>query len=238
MTKMKLLFALSLGLGIASQSLAASQSDPNSTLRDAKGKVAIYEGKAGTPGKPGMRLKPGDKVVVRGGSSATIVYDDECREDVGENKVLSISELSSCACRLLTEQKSDAGVPDANSTLRQIKGNVSVNEGREFSPAKPEMRLKPGDRIMAQGGSGATLVFDDSCSLDIEANKLVTVPDQSTCKCGLLLTQGLTPVGGPAIGGEVISNGAGAAIAGGIIAVDLCLTVFCTEDDNNDSVSP
>ena len=218
--------------------VSAADAAANSTLSDLHGQVSVNQDGNFAPAKPDMRLKAGDKVMVRGKSSAAIVFDDQCRVDIAENKVVTVSELSACACRLLTEQKSNSGVPESNAALRQIKGAVLVNEGREFSPAKLDMRLKPGDRIMAQAASGATIVFDDSCKLEIDANKLVTVPDQSVCKCGLLVEQGLTPGSGSAIGGTVISNANGAIIAGGIIAIDLCLTYFCHENDDDDTVSP
>ena len=35
-----------------------------------------------------------------------------------------------------------------NATLTGVTGKVSVNQGSEFVPAQPEMRLKPGDRVM------------------------------------------------------------------------------------------
>jgi hypothetical protein len=106
------------------------------------------------------------------------------------------------------------------------------------------MRLKPGDRIMVQAGSHATIVFDDKCRLDIEANKLVTVPEQSVCACGLLVEQGLNPAGGAAIGGTVVTNAQGAIIAGAIIAIDLCVDdsfvgeKICGENQDTDTVSP
>jgi hypothetical protein len=107
------------------------------------------------------------------------------------------------------------------------------------------MRLKPGDRVMVQDKSRATIVFDDKCRLDIEANKLVTVPDESVCACGLLVQQGLNPAGGgPIGGGTAITNGQGALITGSIIAIGLCLDDsfvgerICGENKDNDTVSP
>ena len=218
--------------------VAVADAADNSTLSELHGQVSVNQDGNFAPAKPDMRLKAGDKVMVRGKSSVALIFDDQCRVDIAENKVVTVSELSACACRLLTDQQSNSGVPESNSALRQLKGAVLVNEGREFSPAKPDMRLKPGDRVMVQAGSGATIVFDDTCKLDIDANKLVTVPDQSVCKCGLLVEQGLAPGSGSAIGGTVISNANGAIIAGGIIAVDLCVTYFCNENGDEDTVSP
>ena len=115
-----------------------------------------------------------------------------------------------------------------------MQGQVSVNQGKEFAPAKSEMRLKPGDRIMTQAESAATIVFDDKCRLNIGASKLVTVPDQSVCACGLLVEQGLAPAGANAIGGAAVSNTGVWVMAGVVTAID----IWALQDEENDSVSP
>jgi hypothetical protein len=127
---------------------------------------------------------------------------------------------------------SAAKAPDPNSTLTEFKGKVSVNAGKEFVAAQLKMRLKPGDRVMVEDKSGATIVFDDECRLEIEANKLVTVPDDSTCKGAVLVQQGLNPGGGAAIGAGG-SNGALPIILVSIF--DICM-YFC--EDDHDTVSP
>jgi hypothetical protein len=230
-------------LGMACGPAAAATADANSTLRETQGHVSVNQGSGFAPANLDMRLKPGDKISVSGKSAATIIFDDQCRLDIEANKSITVPELSACACRLASDSKKDE-TPTPNSTLRQMQGLVSVNDGKEFSPAKPDMRLKPGDRVMVQAQSHATIVFDDKCQLDIDANKLVTVPDQSVCACGLLVEQGLNPVGGSAIGGTAISNSTGAIIAGTITVITLCMDdVFageklCGEDQEQDTVSP
>ena len=76
-----------------------------------------------------------------------------------------------------------ADTPDPNSTLRETAGKVSVSQGKDFAPAKPDLRLKPGDQIKTQAESSATVIFDDNCRVDIEANKLFKVAEQSVCAC-------------------------------------------------------
>jgi hypothetical protein len=134
---------------------------------------------------------------------------------------------------MASEQRKAKGEPPApNSTMRELEGQVSVNAGEEFAPAKSDMRLKPGDRIMTQAKSGATIVFDDKCRLDIAANKLVTVPEQSVCACGLLVEQGLTP-------GAVAAGSTGIGwVVGGVVGIGICALNECLEDDDQDTVSP
>jgi hypothetical protein len=114
-----------------------------------------------------------------------------------------------------------AQTPDPNATLTEFEGKVSVNQGKEFVPAQAGMRLKPGDRIMVQEDSEVTLTFDDECRLEIEENKLVTVPDRSTCAGATLVEQGLQPRGGEAIGSTGRGNGGVWAMVGIVAAIDL-----------------
>src|SRR5207344_1010076 len=104
------------------------------------------------------------KVMVQGKGSALIVFDDQCQMNIEVDKMIVVPEKSSCACKLAAD--AETGSPGPNSTLAQFVGDVSVNGGKEFSPAKPDMRLKPGDRIMVQDKSHATVVFDDKCRLN------------------------------------------------------------------------
>lgn len=97
--------------------------------------------------------------------------------------------------------------PQPIAKIDKISGKVMVNEGKEFAPGRLEQRLKPGDRVMVMDKSRTTIVFDDDCRLDIEANKLVVVPDRSTCAGGYLAEQTLNPSGSGAIGGSGVSGG-------------------------------
>lgn len=105
-----------------------------------------------------------------------------------------------------------------------------VNEGKAFAPGRLQQRLKPGDRVMVMDKSRTTIVFDDDCRLDIEANKLVVVPDRSTCAGGYLAEQGINPGGSGAIGGTAGSGGSGLlpVIAGAVI-----VAVVLDEDDSS-----
>lgn len=114
-----------------------------------------------------------------------------------------------------------AQTPNPNATLTEFEGQVSVNQGKEFVPAEAGMRLKPGDRIMVKEGGEVTLTFDDECRLEIEENKLVTIPDRSTCAGATLVEQGLQPQGGEAIGSTGRGNGGVWAMVGIVAAIDL-----------------
>lgn len=93
-----------------------------------------------------------------------------------------------------------APAPDAIATLKLIRGSVMINEGTDFVAGQPEQRLKEGDKVMVLDDSFARIVFDDECRLDIEANKMVVVPDRSTCAGARITEQALKPKGQGAIG--------------------------------------
>lgn len=120
--------------------------------------------------------------------------------------------------------------PQPIATIDKITGKVMVNEGKEFAPGHLQQRLKPGDRVMVMDKSRTTIVFDDDCRLDIEANKLVVVPDRSTCAGGYLAEQGINPGGSGAIGGSGVSGGqALLPVAAAIIIT----AVVLDEDDSS-----
>ncbi len=123
--------------------------------------------------------------------------------------------------------------PKSNSALTEAKGKVLVNTGKAFAPAALDMRLKAGDRVMVQEDSEATITFDDGCKLEVEENKLVSVPDRSSCAGAVVMQQGINPVGGAAIGGGAASNGALPIAA--VLAFDAYM--FFHEDEH-DTVSP
>ena len=127
-----------------------------------------------------------------------------------------------------------AEAPKSNSALTESKGKVLVNTGKAFSPAVIDMRLKKGDRVMVQEGSEATITFDDGCKLKIEVNKLVTVPDQSSCAGAVVMQQGINPAGGSAIGGGTAASNGALPIAA-VLAFDAYM--FFHEDES-DTVSP
>ena len=122
--------------------------------------------------------------------------------------------------------------PQPSSTLTKMEGKVSVNTGKEFVPGLLDMRLKEGDRVMTGNDSGATIVFDDKCRLEIEENKLVTLPDSSTCAGGVLVQQGIEPGGATAIGAT------GGRSAWPIVAAVVIGGALLFNEDERDTCSP
>ena len=63
---LRLFAAAVAGFGIALGAVAAEPADPNSTLGETNGRVAVSQGNQFAPAKSDMRLKPGDLVRTRG----------------------------------------------------------------------------------------------------------------------------------------------------------------------------
>lgn len=129
----------------------------------------------------------------------------------------------------------DAPAPIA--TLTEIERPVLVNQGDEFRSAVDEMRLKPGDRIMVQDNGEAEIVFDDECKLEIEENRIVTIPDRSTCAGGVPVVQQLNPAGNTAIGATG-ATGTGNGGVWAMVAIVAAIDLWWLNEDDHDTASP
>ncbi len=100
----KMLAIAIFGLGFALNVAAAEPPATNAVLTDMKGPASINQGEEFVPATEGMRLKPGDRLMVPEDSEAVITYDDECRQEVDESTIVTVQEKSSCAGGALVEQ--------------------------------------------------------------------------------------------------------------------------------------
>ena len=67
------------------------------------------------------------------------------------------------------------------ATLEQVSGNISINRGSGYLPAKGATSLKPGDTLMASPGASAEVVYDGSCRVPVEPGALHIVAAKSPC---------------------------------------------------------
>jgi hypothetical protein len=127
--------------------------------------------------------------------------------------------------------------PVATITDIDGKDKVSVNQGEGFVPAAEGMRLKPGDRIMVQDDSEATIKYDDECRREIDENKIATVGDKSPCAGGALAEQGLEPASDDAIGATgATESGNGGVVA--MAAIVAAIDIWWLNEDDHDTASP
>jgi hypothetical protein len=96
----KVLLGTLLGLGFAVSAAAQAQApDYIATLKkiEGDGKVMVNAGEEFAPATEGMRLKPGDRILVQDDSEAKIQYDDECQDEAEENQIMTVPAKSPCA---------------------------------------------------------------------------------------------------------------------------------------------
>ena len=86
----KLLAGTFVGLAFALAATSATAAEPNATLSNVSGNVSVNQGKEFAPAQADMRLKPGDRVMISDKGSATITFDDACRLDLGESKIITV----------------------------------------------------------------------------------------------------------------------------------------------------
>jgi hypothetical protein len=92
--------------------------------------------------------------------------------------------------------------------LDELKGSVLVNQGENFVPATEGQSLNAGDRLMVTKNGNAMLVFGKDCTKEVKAGTMVTIPQQSICEGGQLITQSLEPGAGAAPGANGTALGA------------------------------
>jgi hypothetical protein len=100
----KLLAGTFVGLAFALAATSATAAEPNATLSNVSGNVSVNQGKEFAPAQADMRLKPGDRVMVSDKGSATITFDDACRLDLGESKIITVPAKSACAGAVVAQQ--------------------------------------------------------------------------------------------------------------------------------------
>ena len=76
---------------------AFAQTEPVATLTDFHGHVLVNQGDEFVPATKGMKLKPGDRIMVQDDADAKLVFGDECADSIKENKIYTVPEKSSCA---------------------------------------------------------------------------------------------------------------------------------------------
>ena len=100
----KLLAGTIVGAVFALGAASAIAAEPNATLNNVNGNVSVNQGKEFVPAQADMRLKPGDRIMVPEKGSATITFDDACRLDLGEGKIVTVPAKSVCAGAVVAQQ--------------------------------------------------------------------------------------------------------------------------------------
>ena len=118
-----------LAFGMALSAAAQDGPSPNATLKEIEGKgnVQVNQGDEFVPAAVGMRLKPGDRVMVQDDSSAEIKFDDECEYEIHENRIVTVPDKSNCAGgKPLVQELNPEGANAIGATGATGTGNGGV----------------------------------------------------------------------------------------------------------------
>jgi len=82
---------------LLSASAYAQAPEPVATLTEMRGRVMVNQGDEFVPATKNMALRPGDRIMVPEKGEATLSFKDECSSEVGENKIYTVPDRSTCA---------------------------------------------------------------------------------------------------------------------------------------------
>ena len=94
------------------------------------------------------------------------------------------------------------------ATVRNVAGSVLVDRGSGFQRVTGDVTVAPGDRVLANAGGSANIVYSENCIVKVDPGAVVTVIPASQC----LPVGGLTGVTPYVIGAAVVGGGAALAI--------------------------
>jgi hypothetical protein len=118
-----------------------------------------------------------------------------------------------------------ASLPAFAATVESVKGKVLINRGDGFQPAASGAQAKAGDRLMADAGGSAKLVYPGGCQVKVIPGRVVSVGKQPPCTAPSLL--------GDAddrwYSNPLVPFGVTAAVGWGIF----CGATYCRDDDDN-----
>lgn len=135
----------------------------------------------------------------------------------------------------------DATPEDSVASATRVAGPVQVNQGEQFMPLRVGQTVDAGDRVMAMRSGTATLTFKDGCTLTVEPESIIVVPELSTCAGGIVTVQATAPAGSQAVGAASRGgvNWSGAALqAGAVILGSAYLFSEDEEESQGDTLSP
>jgi hypothetical protein len=112
------------------------------------------------------------------------------------------------------------------TTVKVIKGGVSINQSDGFRRVVGSTQVYPGNRVMADKDGQAKIVYADGCAIDVYPGAVVTVPQ----KCYQPMRAGLESKLEPVVEERPPYLLYGAIAAG--VGVGICAAAGCFDDDD------
>lgn len=89
---------------------------------------------------------------------------------------------------------------DSAGVLREVQGNVLVNQGKNYVVGYSGMTLKPGARVLTRDGASAVVKQTDGCLTQLEPNLRFMLRESSICQTGVATMEKIGPTDTGAIG--------------------------------------
>lgn len=127
------------------------------------------------------------------------------------------------------------GLAQAEARIDNVYGLVSLNQGEGFTPVLGSIPVNPGDRVMADKGGSATVIYSETCKVPVKPGVVVVVMSRAPC---LQTSAAIEQGGSHALNGDsdwIVPAAAGAGIVGGGVALFLLLD---DDDNGRKGVSP
>jgi hypothetical protein len=140
---------------LSAASALAAPAQPVAKLVNIKGKVLIHNGTNFVEAVPGQAIPSGFKVVTTKASSVTIAFDQGCKKELKENKLVTIGSGKDCATALL-DQKEYVGSAVGVDTAANADGFSAAQIGATV------LIVGGVAALAASGGSGSD-DDDDPC---------------------------------------------------------------------------
>lgn len=67
------------------------------------------------------------------------------------------------------------------ATLQPMGGEVFVNQGRGYQLVTAQVEINPGDAVMVNPNGRATVVYNDTCSVDVKPGLVSTITPNPPC---------------------------------------------------------
>jgi hypothetical protein len=70
------------------------------------------------------------------------------------------------------------------TTVEPGQGDLSINRGQGFKPAKNQVNAQIGDSVVVGPGGSATVVYDDGCKVTVQPGAVTSIAALSPCASG------------------------------------------------------
>lgn len=208
-------------IGQAPSSSSGGTESPIADLKRPRGSVLVNE----TLAQNNMDARRDDQIVTGEDSKVGVVFRS-CEVTVGPGEQATVDQLRErCKAGVFLASSGD---PNAEiAVIKQPQGVVMVDQG----PARNDMGLKGGNRIITGSGSAVTVIFK-ACEVVVDEKDKVKVGDLITkCKGGLWADAGAGGAGGA---GGIGAGGIGAGIGAGVIAIGGVAAIVAHQNNDDD----